>query len=104
MLALTASPLWMGVSSVVVGAFVPGIVPLVLGRVHELIPRGDQARKAAWSGATAAFALGQTGAAYGFSFLFAETGGYAMLFALGAAALALAIDLGTMGAGARRIS
>ncbi len=106
LLALTASPLWMGVSSVVVGAFVPGIVPLVLGRVHELIPRGDQARKAAWSGATAAFALGQAGAAYGFSFLFAETGGYAMLFALGAAALvlALAIDLGTMGAGARRIS
>jgi predicted MFS family arabinose efflux permease len=107
LLALTASPLWMAVSSVVVGAFVPGIVPLVLGRVHELIPHDSQAQKAAWSGATAAFALGQAGAAYGFSFLFAETGGYAMLFALGAAALilALAIDLALAAAvAARRVS
>ncbi len=104
LLALTASPLWMAVSAVVVGAVVPGIVPLVLGRVHELIPHDGRAQKAAWSGATTAFALGQAGAAYGFSFLFAETGGYAMLFALGAAALVLAlvIDLGTIGVGARR--
>jgi hypothetical protein len=79
----------------------------VLGRVHELIPHDSQAQKAAWSGATAAFALGQAGAAYGFSFLFAETGGYAMLFALGAAALilALAIDLALAAAvAARRVS
>ncbi|MEE9209403.1 MAG: YbfB/YjiJ family MFS transporter, partial [Kiloniellales bacterium] len=48
LLALTASPLWMVVSSVVVGAFVPGIVPLVLGRVHELIPRDSRAQKVAW--------------------------------------------------------
>lgn len=107
LLALTADPVWMAVSSVVVGAFVPGIVPLVLGRVHELMPRDSRAQKAAWSGATAAFALGQAGAAYGFSFLFAETGGYAMLFALGAAALVLAltIDLALAAAApARRIS
>ena len=104
LLALTVSPLWMVVSSVVVGAFVPGIVPVVLGRVHELIPGDSQAQKAAWSGATVAFALGQAGAAYGFSFLFAETGGYALLFMLGAVALVLAlvIDLGTIGVGARR--
>ncbi len=105
LLAVTANPVWMAVSSVVVGAFVPGIVPLVLGRVHELIPDDGQARKAAWSGATVAFALGQAGAAYGLSFLFAETGGYALLFALGAVALvvALAIDLGSGGGGARRV-
>ena len=104
LLALTVSPLWMVVSSAVVGAFVPGIVPLVLGRVHELIPHDSRAQKAAWSGATVAFALGQAGAAYGFSFLFAETGGYALLFVLGAVALVLAlvIDLGTIGVGARR--
>ena len=104
LLALTAGPLWMAVSSVVVGAFVPGVVPLVLGRVQELSPRDSRAQKAAWSGATVAFALGQAGAAYGISFLFAETGGYAMLFALGAAALvlALAIDLGMIGGRARR--
>jgi predicted MFS family arabinose efflux permease len=96
LLVLTASPVWMAVSSVVVGAFVPGIVPVVLGRVHELIPGDHRAQKAAWSGATAAFAVGQAGAAYGFSFLFAETGGYTILFALGAVALvmALAIEFG----------
>lgn len=104
LLALTAAPIWMAVSSVIVGAFVPGIVPVVLGRVHELVPDGGQAREAAWSGATTAFALGQAGAAYGLSFLFAETGGYAVLFGLGAAALvvALAIDLGIAAASTRR--
>jgi len=104
LLAVTAAPVWMAVSSVIVGAFVPGVVPLVLGRVHELISDDGQARKAAWSGATAAFALGQAAAAYGFSFLFAETGGYAVLFGLGAGALilALAIDLGMAVASARR--
>jgi hypothetical protein len=44
---------------------------------------------------TTAFALGQAGAAYGFSYIFAHTGGYRVLFALGAAALitALVIDV-----------
>jgi predicted MFS family arabinose efflux permease len=84
------------VSSLVIGAFVPGIVPLVLGRVHELAPPDTQAQTTAWSLATTAFALGQAAAAYGFSFLFAHVSdGHALLFALGAAALllALAIDL-----------
>ncbi len=82
------------VSSFVIGAFVPGVVPLVLGRVRELTPPGG-AQTAAWSLATAAFALGQAGAAYGFSFLFAVTGGHLLLFQLatGTFLLALAIDL-----------
>jgi predicted MFS family arabinose efflux permease len=91
-------------SSLVVGAMVPGVVPLVLGRVHELTPHDDQERQAGWSFATVAFALGQAAAAYGFSFLFASTGGgYAALFALGAAALvlALAIDLAAAALGRR---
>jgi predicted MFS family arabinose efflux permease len=95
-LAATSGPAGLIVSSVVIGAFVPGIVPLVLGRVQELVPQGDLAgRTAAWSIATTAFALGQAGGAYGFAFLFDRTGGYAPLFALGAAAilLALIIDL-----------
>jgi predicted MFS family arabinose efflux permease len=80
------------ISSLVAGAFVPGIVPLVLGRIHELIGEAS-ARQRVWSIATGAFALGQAGAAYGFSFLFAQGGGYAPLFALGAAALLLALML-----------
>jgi predicted MFS family arabinose efflux permease len=92
------------ISSFVIGAFVPGIVPLVLGRVHELLPAGE-GRKAAWSLATAAFALGQAVAAYGHSFLFERTGGdYAPLFILGVAALAvsLAVDLGASAISRRR--
>jgi predicted MFS family arabinose efflux permease len=79
----------LGVSSVLVGAFVPGVVPLALGRVHELVG-GEGPRRAAWAACTAAFALGQAGAAYLLSFVYAATGSYPLLFGLGAAALALA--------------
>ena len=54
----------------------------------------DQQR-VAWSHATTSFALFQATAAYGFSWLFAHTGGdYLPLFAIGGGAmlLALAID------------
>jgi predicted MFS family arabinose efflux permease len=95
LVVLTDRPLALLVSSAVVGAFVPGVVPLTLGRVHELVP-DEQGRKAAWSRCTAAFALGQAGAACAFSHVFARTGGeYGLLFAAGAGALllALVIDL-----------
>jgi MFS family permease len=86
------------VSSIVVGAFVTGTVPLVLGRIHELLPHHPAQQKAAWSLATIAFALFQAAAAYVQSFIFAQTGGdYQLLFLIGTAAivLALAIDLVT---------
>ncbi|WP_189042803.1 YbfB/YjiJ family MFS transporter [Aliidongia dinghuensis] len=84
------------VSSVIVGAFTPGIVPLVLGRVQELLAHHPAAQKGAWSAATTSFAVLQATAAYGMSFLFTATGGdYRLLFILGASALilALAVDL-----------
>ena len=93
LLALPSGPGGLLVSSVVIGAFVPGIVPLVLGRVQELVPDDPERKKAAWSMATAAFALGQAGGAYGFAFLFAETNGYALLFALATATLLLALTI-----------
>ena len=61
---------------------------------HSISARAP--KLSAWSVATAAFALFQAGAAYGLSFVFAHTDGdYPLLFALGSAAmvLALAIDL-----------
>jgi predicted MFS family arabinose efflux permease len=91
--ALAQGALGLAVSSIVIGAAVPGVVPLVLGRVQELAGAGAQGRTTAWSTATTAFALGQAGAAYGFSFIFAQTGSHPTLFALGAAALALALVL-----------
>ena len=93
-------------SSIVVGAFVPGIVVLVLGRVHELLAHHPAGHKAAWSAATTSFAILQAVAAYGLSFLFVTSGGsYTLLFGLGAAAmvLALIVDL-TVTRGASRAS
>jgi predicted MFS family arabinose efflux permease len=88
----SASPLSLSISSIVVGAMVPGVVPLVLGRVHELIPHDADQQRKAWGLCTTAFALGQSAAAYGFSYIFAHNGGtYRVLFALGAAALATAL-------------
>ena len=93
---VTASAAGLALSSFVVGAFVPGIVAITLGRVRELIPGDPDAHAAAWGLCTTAFAIGQAVAGYGFSYIFARSGsGYSVLFLLAAAALvvALAIDL-----------
>ncbi len=84
------------VSSLVVGALTSGIVPLALGRIHELLPHDAAEQRAAWSTATTGFALLQAAGAYGLTFVFAQTGGdYRLLFVIGAIAfgLALGIDL-----------
>ena len=102
---VTADPLWLAVSSLVVGAAVPGVVPLVLGRVHELVPGDAEGQRAAWSVTTMAFALGQAAGAYGLAFLFASGRPYTTLFAVGAAALTLGlvIDLAARLAGRKPI-
>lgn len=94
---VSTAPASLIVSSIVVGGFTPGIVPLVLGRIHELVPHSSEQQRATWSHATTSFALFQAAAAYGFSWIYANTGGdYLVLFGLGGGAvvLALAIDLG----------
>jgi hypothetical protein len=45
LLVFSASPLSLSISSIIVGAIVPGIVTLVLGRVHELIPHNADQQK-----------------------------------------------------------
>lgn len=84
------------VSSVIIGAFVTGAAPLVLGRIGELLPHHPAQQKAAWSRATVAFAIFQAAAAYALSFLFERSGGdYQLLFIAGTCAIvaALALDL-----------
>jgi predicted MFS family arabinose efflux permease len=96
--ALSSAPAFMIVSSVIVGGFTPGIVPLVLGRIHELIPHDPNGQRAIWAQATTTFAVFQAAAAYGLSYLFEHTGGnYTILFVIGAGAVtvSLAIDLVT---------
>ncbi|MGY3494767.1 MULTISPECIES: YbfB/YjiJ family MFS transporter [unclassified Bradyrhizobium] len=94
--AVTNSPAALIASSLIVGGFTPGIVPLVIGRIHELIPHSAASQRSAWAQATTTFALFQAAGAYGLSWLFARSGGdYALLFAIGAAGVvvALAIEL-----------
>jgi predicted MFS family arabinose efflux permease len=101
---IATGTLAMALSSFIVGAFVPGIVAITIGRTRELIPADPAAQAAAWSYCTTAFAIGQAVAGYAFSYIFAHTkNGYPALFALGAAALllALAIDF-AVGARATR--
>ncbi|WP_434667503.1 YbfB/YjiJ family MFS transporter [Paraburkholderia sp. A3BS-1L] len=89
-------PAGLMVSAVLVGAYTPGIVPLALGRVNELLAHHPFDVKGTWSRATTSFAVMQAVAAYGLSFVFSQSGGsYVVLFAIGAAALMLAffIDL-----------
>ena len=96
--ALNTAPVTMIVSSVIVGGFTPGIVPLVLGRIHELLPHSNADQRAAWAQATTVFALFQAAGAYGLSYLFQRTGGdYIILFVIGAGAVtaSLGIDLVT---------
>jgi len=76
----------------VVGTFPPGIVPITLGRLHQLLHHDAAAQNAAWSRATTVFALFQALAGYGYSWLFARSGGdYHLLLLIGAGALLLAL-------------
>jgi predicted MFS family arabinose efflux permease len=90
--ALNAGSVVLAASSLVVGASTPGVVPLALGRTHEVLRHHPAAQKQAWSAATTSFAVMQAAGAYGLSFLFVRSGGdYRLLFGIGAAALALAL-------------
>jgi MFS family permease len=103
LLAVCSGPASVAVSSIVVGAFVPGVVPLALGRVHELVPHHADLQRRAWVWCTIAFALGQAAAAYGVFALFVRTGGfYPVLFALGAVALIVALGIDLLAATTRR--
>jgi predicted MFS family arabinose efflux permease len=94
--ALQPGAFWLGVSSVIVGSFVTGTVPLMLGRLHELLGHHPERQGPAWRTATVGFALFQAVVAYGLSYVFERSGGnYALLFLIGTGAmsLALVIDL-----------
>ena len=79
-------------ATVVVGSFPPGIVPIVLGRVHQILPGDAHGQSAVWSRATTVFALFQALAGYGYSYLFARSGGdHRLLMGIGAGALLIAV-------------
>ncbi|HUC62663.1 MAG TPA: YbfB/YjiJ family MFS transporter [Alphaproteobacteria bacterium] len=89
---LSTRPLALGASSLVIGACVPGITSLVLGRVHELV-EGQAAQRRVWGQTTIAWAIAQGASAFAYSYLIGRLGGYAPLFLIGAIALAFALAL-----------
>ncbi|ACO79527.1 hypothetical protein AvCA_33770 [Azotobacter vinelandii CA] len=85
----------LAVAALAIGSFPPGIVPLALARVRQLVA-GHHQQSATWSRATVSFASFQALAGYAYSALFsASHGHYTLLFsvAAGAIGLALALDL-----------
>ncbi|WP_433771931.1 YbfB/YjiJ family MFS transporter [Pseudomonas putida] len=98
-LDLELGTVWLMASSVIVGAFVTGTVPLVLGRLQEVLARHPAQQAAAWQTATVGFALFQAVAAYGLSFLFSYSGGdYRLLFGIGTAAMLIAFVIDVLAA------
>lgn len=86
----------LAVLAVLLGSFPPGIVPLALARVHELIPNHHQ-QQVAWSRATVSFATFQALSGFAYSALFNFSGGqhgWLFMIAAGAIVVALALELG----------
>lgn len=89
--------LWvLGASAFIMGGCTPGIAPVVLGRVRELIPHDPRGQRAVWSLATTAFAIGQAGGAFALSGVLGKIGHYPPLFGISAAVLMLAFSLKLM--------
>ena len=83
---------WVGfaghaVSGFIVGALSPGMAAITSGYLMQLI--GPARHKRMWGYATAVFALSQATAGYLMAYVYASTGSYRSLFALGALALGL---------------
>lgn len=93
LLSIASSFTALAVLAVILGSFPPGIVPLALARVHELIPNHHQ-QQIAWSRATVSFATFQAIAGFAYSALFNASGGHhALLFVVAAGAIVVALML-----------
>jgi len=87
--------IWMlGAVALLIGTFPPGIVPIVLARVHELEPHSAARQNRSWSHATTVFAAAQAVAGYAYSALFnASHGNHRQLFLIAAASLAIGVAI-----------
>ena len=93
LLSISSSFTALALLAVILGSFPPGIVPLALARVHELIPNHHQ-QQIAWSRATVSFATFQAIAGFAYSALFNSSGGHhALLFIIAAGAIVVALLL-----------
>ena len=97
---VSENSLCLALSSLGVGALTPGVPALISGRVVELLPAERQ--RQAWTWLTIVFGIAQAADAYAMSFLFARTGSYHLLFAIGGGSLTLASLLALASARLRR--
>ncbi|ANN68482.1 YbfB/YjiJ family MFS transporter [Bordetella bronchialis] len=78
----------LGALTLAIGTFAPGMVPLVLACVHDVVRHGAARQNAAWTRASVVSAAALAVAAYAFSALFNASGGnHRMLFLVSAAML-----------------
>lgn len=77
----------LGALTLVIGTFAPGMVPLALARVHEIIPHHASRQNVAWSRASVVSAAAMAVASYAYSMLFNASGGNHRLLFLTAAAM-----------------
>jgi predicted MFS family arabinose efflux permease len=94
----------LGALTAMIGTFAPGMVPLVLARVHEVVPHDAVRQNLAWTRASVTSAAALAVAAYGFSALFNATGGDHRVLFLVAAAVLLAVLLVDIAATSKFIS
>ncbi len=93
LLAISHTFIALALLAVIIGSFPPGIVPLALARVHELVPNHHR-QQLAWSRATVSFATFQAVAGFAYSALFNASGGHhALLFLISAGAILFALML-----------
>ncbi|VVM40405.1 hypothetical protein PS662_02871 [Pseudomonas fluorescens] len=93
LLSISSSFTALALLAVILGSFPPGIVPLALARVHELIPN-HHLQQIAWSRATVSFATFQAIAGFAYSALFNASGGHhGLLFIMAAGAIVVALLL-----------
>ena len=93
LLAVSHAFLALALLAVILGSFPPGIVPLALARVHELVPEHHR-QQIAWSRATVSFATFQALAGFAYSALFNASGGHhTLLFVVAAGAIVVALLL-----------
>jgi MFS family permease len=88
---VSTEPWSLALSSIGVGGLVSGGTSLASARLSGLLPL--EQRRRVWGWMTTCFSVLFAIGGYGVSFLFARTGSYTLLFALGSAAILLAVGL-----------
>ncbi|MDW3685969.1 YbfB/YjiJ family MFS transporter [Cupriavidus sp. CV2] len=104
-LAASSNHLLIGLVTIVIGTFPPGIVPVVLARVHETIPGNATQQNVVWSRATTVFAAFQALAGYAYSAIFNSSGGnHRVLFVIGAVAIVVGLVVDVVASSSSRAS